>query len=432
MSPLDTEALRALCGEAQVNPRAAVEMLDEIGVSHQDCETPHAQALWAAVEASLRAGDQVDLVSILERTRASVPREFAVDILTDTSLGVTRQRLTLLREASLRRQYLDALRCVARVVTDKAQPLALAVSEAARLLSTWTDEATVLRPLDSTMAQLVDELEAVASGKRPPVLATGIDALDAVIGGMQPTLTMVGALPGVGKSALVAGVVHHLAARGVTVGFMSLEDEAAWLPRRLLALEAHVPAFVLANRRLGSNQRDRVASAWGRLNEQLRHVLVDDRPALTTADVVASARRMVSRGAKAVIIDHLGEIALQRSERHDLDIDACLRDLRAVAKTYRVPVWVLSHLRRREGLTIFDEPRASDFAFSSASERKARVALGLYREKGRDDSLSVVVMKQTQGAAGVTLSLNLDAASGVVVDTAATKEQREMYGADDE
>lgn len=423
---IDTPALRALVGEAQVDARAAIELLDETGARAEDCETSQGRALWAAVESMLRAGEPLDVVTLAARVQA--PRDWLVSVLTSPEHGVARQRLVLLRESSLRRQYLEALRCVARVVTDRAQPLSGAVAEAGKLLASWTDETAPLRSLDTSMAALVDELEAVAEGRRVGVVPTGLEALDAVIGGMQPTLTMVGALPGVGKSALVAGVAYQLARRGDTVGVLSLEDERGWLPRRLLALESSVPGFVLAFRRLADSQRERVASVWGRLQANLARVLCDDRPGLTTADVVASCRRMIARGAKAILVDHLGEIALSRSERHDLDIADCLRELRTVAKTTRVPVWVFAHLRRREGLGRFDEPRLTDFAFSAGIERMARVALGLYRAEGDGGALKVAVLKQTNGVSDVSLSLNLDVPSGVVIETAATAEQRALYG----
>lgn len=431
MKPLELESLKALACEARVSSRGAVELLDEVGASAADCESLDARALWAAVEASIRAGDALDAVTLAARC-PQVRRETVVDVVTTKAhLGVARQRLTLLRDESLRRQYLEALRQVARVVTDRAAPLANGVSEAARLLASWTDESTVLRPLDESVLTLVDEMEAVAAGTRASTLPTGLDALDSVVGGLQPTLTVVGALPGVGKSALVAGICRNLAARDTTVGLLSLEDERTWLTRRLLAHAASVPVFVLANRRLGDLQRERVNEAAPILHKQLTRVLCDDRPGLTTQEVVASARRMVSRGAKALFVDHLGEVRIERSERHDLDIADVLRELRSLAKSHRVPVVVLTHLRRREGLTITDEPRLTDFAFSSGVERMARVALGLYRGE-TDDVLRVVVLKQTQGVAGVNVTLRLAPQAGLVIDSPATQAQRALYAGEEE
>lgn len=427
-SKLELEALKALAGEASVSRESAVEALDETGACAEDCQSPEARTLWAAMEATLRGGQPLDAVSLLHRL-PTLPRAFVVEAL-DGPPGVAPQRLSLLRQESLRRQYIEALRQVARVVTDKSQPLANAVQEAGRLLASWQDETGCLRALDESMAALVADLEAAQQPGREPVLRTGLEALDAVVGGLQPTLTVIGALPGVGKSALVAGICRMLASRGVTVGVLSLEDERAWLVRRLMALAAAVPVFVLANRPLGTNQLGRVWDVAPDVQRLLSRVLVDDRQGLTTAEVVASARRMVAKGAKAVFIDHLGEVRLERTDRHDLDISDCLRELRAVAKANRVPVVVLTHLRRREGLTTSDEPRLTDFAFSSGVERMARVALGLYRSD-REDQLLCAVLKQTQGVAGVTVKLNLAAMAGVVIESEAPPAAKALYGQED-
>ena len=428
-SKLELDALKALAGEAAVSRESAVEALDETGARAEDCQSPEARALWAAVEATLRGGQPLDSVALMHRL-PTLPRGFVLEAL-DGPPGVAPQRLALLRQESLRRTYIEALRAVATVVKDRAQPLANAVAEAGRLLASWQDETGSLRALDDSMAALVDDLEAAQKSGREPVLRSGLEALDCVIGGLQPTLTVIGALPGVGKSALVAGICRLLASRGVTVGVLSLEDERSWLVRRLMALAASVPVFVLANRPLGAAQMGRVWDVGPDVQRLLAHVLCDDRQGLTTAEVVASARRMVAKGAKAIFVDHLGEVRLERSDRHDLDISDCLRELRAVAKANRVPVAVLTHLRRREGLTTSDEPRLTDFAFSSGVERMARVALGLFKGE-REDELHCAVLKQTQGLAGVTVRLRLAQMAGVVIESEATPEARKLYGGIDD
>lgn len=424
MTELELESLRALAGEVACDPKAACVILDETGVTADDLQDGHARALWAAIEAVARNNQPLDAIALSHRS--GVPSALAVDVVLHATPGLAATRFELLRAEALRRRYLEALRQVARVVTDKAQPLANAVSEAARLLATWQDERTAIRPLDDALVAMVDELEEVMLGRRAPTLKTGLEALDVVIGGLQPTLTVIGAQPGVGKSALVAGLCRQLGARGVTVGVLSLEDERGWLPRRLMAEAAQVPLHVLANSPLRDSQKIRVLDAAAPLHKSLSHVLCDDRSGLSTSEVVASARKMISRGAKAVIVDHLGEIRLERSDRHDLDIADCLRDLRTVAKTNRIPVVVFAHMKRDSDAT---DPKLGDFAFSSGVERMARVALGLYRDKS--GALRCAVLKQTQGVSGVSVALELNREAAVVVDSPATEDARRLYSQED-
>lgn len=427
--PLDISALKALCGTANLSLEEASGYLDESGATSDDVVTPALRPLWALVSERIRQRQPLDLVLIRAAMQPFGPQAvaLAVNVVGGAELGgVTLERLGAVREESLRRQYIEALRVVARSVNDRTEPLANAVSEASRLLSSWQDETASLRPLDAGFVALIDRLEAIQRGTQEPTLQTGIEALDAVIGGLQPTLTLVGALPGVGKSALVAGIIRNLAIRGLTVGLLSLEDEREWLMRRLLALEASVPVFVLANRRLSDGQLTRVNERGAAVSKLLEKILCDDRQGLTTSEVVASARRMIAKGAKAIFLDHLGEIRLERTDRHDLDIADALRELRGLAKTHHVPVVVLTHLRRRDGSAIDSEPRLTDFAFSSACERMARVALGLWRSDNTDE-LKCTVLKQTQGVPGITIDLRMATQSGVVVASPTSTAARKLY-----
>lgn len=429
MRDIELAALRALAGEAALSLKSAETCIDEASVRADDFTEPKLRALWAAMEARIRSGTQLDAVELAAKL-PHVGRDTVLDVMLTPELGTAPGRLSLVRERSLRRQYLQALRSVAKVVTDTAQPLAVAVAGAQDLLGSWTDEAAGLRAMDDSLYALLDDLDAVQLGKRATTVPTGLEALDCVIGGLQPTLTMIGALPGVGKSALVAGICSRLAKQGLKVGLVSLEDERGWLTRRLLAHESGVPVFKLANHPLNKGEMQFVADGAAALDKWLGNILCDDRAPLTTADVVNTARRMVSQGAKAVFVDHLGEVKLERSERHDLDLAEALRSLRNLAKSSRVPMVVLSHLRRREGLNVDSEPRLTDFAFSSGIERMARVALGLWKgERDGRKVLNCTVMKQTQGVSGITVSLEMNSSAGIVIDSPANAELRDLYGA---
>lgn len=424
---VEISALKAFAGEVAISPKDAAALVDDAHIQPEDFTHAHARALWGAMEAKARAGEQLDVVALSVKL-PTVPRAFVADVLLTPELGVAAQRLAVVRERSLRRQYMTTLRTVAGIVKDTTQPLASAVAGAQQLLASWQDESRGMSAMDGSLFGLLDDLEAVQMGQRATTVPTGIEALDAVIGGLQPTLTMVGALPGVGKSALVAAICRNLAQRGAKVGIVSLEDERQWLTRRLAAEAARIPVFALANRPLHRGEMERIQDAAGALHKWLGNILCDDRAPLTVDEVVATARRMVSQGAKAVLVDHLGEVKLERSERHDLDLAEALQQLRNLAKSSRVPMVVVSHLRRRDGLNVDSEPRLTDFAFSSGIERMARVALGLWRgEREGRKVLNCTVLKQTQGISGVTVSLNMNLNAGVVIHSPASEELRSIY-----
>lgn len=427
-SDLDVRAIRSFAAQCEVDVAEAVKILNETGASAADCASAKGRDLFAAMEAMARAGEQPDVATLAERCVVA-GRDFVTDTLLSSviEVGTAAQRLKLLRETSLRRQYLEALRAVAVMLKDGSQPLAHATSEAHKLLATWHTEDAGVRTLDGSVLALLDTLEAVQQGKREPTLKTGIEALDAVIGGLQPTLTVIGALPGIGKSSLIVGIARLLAARGVKTGVLSLEDEREWVTRRLLSHASGVPLFTLANEPLTRAQMLAIEGCIEGVHRLASNIICDDRHGASAAEVVESARRMISMGAKAIFVDHLGEIRLDRTDRHDLEISDALRELRGIAKVTRVPVIVATHMRRRDSLDLYKEPMLSDFAFSAGVERMARVALGLWREEGTNERINVTVLKQTQGVSGVSISLNVAAQSGVVTETAASAAAKELY-----
>jgi replicative DNA helicase len=427
--------IKAICGSYDEDRQATAALLDELKLSIEHFTKPETQALYAAIADAVRRHDAIDLVALSKQLRGRVPPAVVMDVAGSVegflNKGLLRSRVDALRDAARRRRIRETLQTVAGLLDGDTSTDAL-LGELERVTSELGATSTRgASALDGSLMGLIDRLEAVQAGRREATLETGIEALDYAIGGLQPTLTIVGALPGVGKSALFAAVARNLAARGLKVGVLSLEDEREWLTERLLAEAAGVPLFVLGNRPLTNAQMGRVNDSGAGVHEMLKNIYVDDSLAMSPAEVVASARAMVARGCRAVLVDHLGEIRLNRSERHDLDVQEALQDLRGIAKTYRVPVVVACHLRRREGLNIDSIPRLTDFAFSAAIERCARVALGLFRPKGDvpdEVVMGIEVLKQTKGPANFNFRLNVGRLSGTVVATPVSAAMRAEFG----
>jgi replicative DNA helicase len=404
-----------------------VNILDELRIEPTDFRERKHQALFVALAETLRSGRQPEVVSLSRACASDTPRELVLDVLTNWELGVARDRLSTLKSTSRRADVAAKLLGLLELARAPGQLDSL-VGEIHRVLAGLTAETDTTRTSEPDVLAHVQRVEAVQRGERPPVLASGITALDFVVGGLQPTLTIVGAMPGVGKSALLATIINNLASRKERVGLLSLEDERNWVANRLISEASDIPVFVLGNRALTPFQLERYGAATQRVYETLRHVVIEDTHGLTPQQVVASARQMVAMGCRAVLVDHLGEVRLERTDRHDLDIAEALSALRGISKQYRVPVVVACHLRRRDGLDIDKPPRLSDFAFSAAVERMARVALGLYRDTSEPKrKLGVAVLKQTNGPADFAFSLNMHERSGTVAPTEPTTAMRQKY-----
>lgn len=401
--------LKAIVGAAYVSITDAISQVDASGVSSGDFVEPGANAAFGAILAAMRMGRFPDTLSLISACGVNADRELIADVMSNWEPGKAPERLAVLREMGRRRALISSLRSLWALATSDAS-YASALGESLRVLGALEEPASELRTLDSELIGLVDEVEAIYDGRAATTLRTGIEALDNVIGGLQPTLTILGAEPGAGKSALMARIIRNIAERGTKVGVFSLEDQSRWLVRRMVSETSRVPVFVLQNRKLTEHQRDAFGTGADKVHELARNVVVEDRKGLGSKDIVAMARVMVARhGVKAIFIDHLGEIRMQRTERHDRDIGDVLRELRGIADMHRVPIVVLCHVRRREG--VGEEPRLTDFAFSADVERTARVALALV--KPDEARQGIHVLKQTSGQAGMAVWLDFDGPSAM-------------------
>jgi replicative DNA helicase len=406
--------LKAIAGDATVSVEDALARLDRHKATELDFVDLKARAMFAGMVAALRNGRRLEPVTLMAAMGNDAPRALVLEVLTNYELGVSEERLEALREASRRRALVRQLEAMA--ATARNAPYAHAFEEAQRMLNELETPQAEMRTLETEMAGLVDEVQAIYEGRAEPTLTTGIPTLDDVIGGLQPTLTILGAEPGAGKSALMARIVRNIAERGERVGVFSLEDQSRWMVRRMVAESSAIPTFVLMNKRLTDFQLERFGDGHNRVGEFARHIIVEDRKGLTAKDITAGARVMVARyGVKAIFVDHLGEIRINRTERHDRDIGDVLRELRGIADVHRVPIVVLCHVKRREG--VGEEPRLTDFAFSADVERTARVALALV--KPAEDRQGVHVLKQTSGQKDVAVWLRFNAPAAMSTNEAA-------------
>lgn len=275
---------------------------------------------------------------------------------------------------------------------------------------------------DQTLLALEARFTRAENGETERIIPTGITALDKEIGGLQSTLTIIGGLPGSGKSALVATILENLLQRGVRCGLFGLEDGTTWLHERLIAKRANIPLSAIKSGRFTKEQAVRVQNSSAQIHAYVKD-LAEWCPRNGRAkpeDIVAMARNWVlNHGIKAIFVDHIGEIEHSRSrERFDLGIDETLAHLRGIAIRYDVAVVVAAHLRRdadkRGSGREAGAPLLSDFAESAYIERKARLALGVWGNPATPDLACVTILKNTSGPAGATLGLSRELEAAMI------------------
>lgn len=230
---------------------------------------------------------------------------------------------------------------------------------------------------------------------------TGWGVLDNFIGGFRPgDLYVLGARPGVGKSVVALNLAAALAARGITVGFASLEMSAGELEKRLLSAEASVHLASVLDARVGASEWERLEAVRGRV-AGMRLSFFDGAASL--AQVLSYARTLHREGGLGLlVVDYLQLLAGDgRAENRQVEVSQFSRALKLLARELQIPVLALSQLNRGPAARKGGEPLISDLRESGSLEQDASVVLLLHRDEERAASkLKVIVAKNRHGRSG--------------------------------
>lgn len=247
--------------------------------------------------------------------------------------------------------------------------------------------------------------------------STGLTDLDQHLLGMRPgDLVMVAGRPSMGKTAFAQRLALGCAASG-NVAFFSLEMPRAQIYSRFVAMLGGVSMEALnapTPERVQEDDWERITRATATIKSL--PIFIDDRAALTTGQIRATARRLHrQQPLSAVIVDYLQLITGGNRDNRNLQVGEYTKALKALAKELGCPVIVLAQLNRGLEARTDKRPRMSDLRDSGEIEQDADTILMLYRDEVyHDDSpeqgtAEILVTKQRNGAIGtVRTAFKLD------------------------
>ena len=211
-------------------------------------------------------------------------------------------------------------------------------------------------------------------------IPTGFSELDKIITGLNRSdLIIVGARPGMGKTAFALNIARNVAVQSSkTVCFFSLEMSRDQLAQRLLSSEAMIESGKL---RTG----DLTLDEWTRLTQASQNLAgtdlyIDETSGITVPEMKAKLRRM--KKVDLVIIDYLGLMqSAKRTENRVQEVSDITRNLKIMAKDLGVPVIVCAQLGRgTEVKGKSHKPALSDLRESGSIEQDADIVLFMYRD----------------------------------------------------
>lgn len=253
-----------------------------------------------------------------------------------------------------------------------------------RLMMTQaTNEKVGARHLADISIVAIEQAEtAYKAGGAITGVPTGLIDLDAVLGGLAKSdLCIIGGRPSMGKTVLGVNIGINAAKAGHKTAVFSLEMSGEQLAMRFLAGETGVTTDAMRRGSLCDYDFDRLNQSVHRTREM--PLFIDDRPALTVAEIRAAAEDIQRQhGLDLIVIDYLGLVRPDKQrESRVVDITDVSAGLKGIAKHFNVPVVCLAQLSRQVEQRDDKRPMLSDLRDSGAIEQDADQVIFVYREE---------------------------------------------------
>ena len=232
---------------------------------------------------------------------------------------------------------------------------------------------------------------------------TGFSKLDEILGGLQGgDITIIGARPSVGKSALATQMISQIAESGKKVGYFNPEMTDSQVYERFVSrlTEIQIMRLRKANGFIGNEKE-----IFDKANETLENYnLVISTGSKSDGDIKNECRH---QEFDVIIIDYLQLItSSKKCESRRVEVGAVSRSLKKLAMELDVPIIILSQLNRSSEFTPTKEPDMSDLRETGDIEQDASNIILLWRlsddKADRDKSKlrGLKVEKNRQGELG--------------------------------
>ncbi len=405
----------AVVGTMLLRPETIPDLADL--VSETDFYSPKLRAVFRAMVAVFDRKEPIDIVTVEAQLRQSGDLALAGGLL---GLGELTDRNVTGSGVQHHLHHARQVRCYAAVrelgqraaeVSEDCRDLKLPPREILEAASErLAPQIAIDAEIEPTASVVHRSFRGVVRRKEGFMgVQTGISDLDVMLLGMDPgTLYVVGARPGIGKTAFYTSMARWNAKRGVPSAMLSVEMPTAQVVERLLCADSGVDNQRVRAGVIDHQEMGRMISAADRL-VSMPLAIVGDMVGPKMAQIRAKARawrRMHPLASQAVLgIDYLGLIHGEGDTAEERIAYVC-RSCKELAQELRIPIVLLAQLNRAVEARNEHRPRMSDLRGSGAIEQDADGILFLYRgAMSGDDSMAkdeaeIIVEKHRHGPTG--------------------------------
>lgn len=225
---------------------------------------------------------------------------------------------------------------------------------------------------------------------------TGFSKTDAILKGMWGgNLCVVGARPGVGKTAFAISLAVNAAKRGHKVLIYSLEMLADEVVERMIAQNGVTMDELIDMDAQNAATMRKMNGASANISSL--PIFINDDPSTTVSRIRAQAAQIPD--LHMIIVDFL---TLMRSDRRydnrNLEVGAISRELKLLAAELQIPVIALAQLSRNKDED--EMPTLRDLRDSGEIEQNANKVMLLWNADKESGMVGLYIAKNRRGATG--------------------------------
>ena len=253
-----------------------------------------------------------------------------------------------------------------------------------------------IKDLESLFYESLEENEVVKTGKF---------RLDKYLKFTKRDLHVIGARPGVGKSAFALYIALMMAqfSRGL---FFSLEMPLKQIAQRIISNQTRIELDKLTNKEkfkeLTTDEKELVNVLFKKLLRKSNLILYDGNFKIDELEEYIKNEKEIN-GLDYIVVDYLQLVKSSKSSRYEQITDVSIR-LKQIAKDYDIAVIALSQLSREIEKRADKDIYLADFRESGQIEQDASTILGLTTEPTTTEYkalMKVQILKNRQGQLGV-------------------------------
>lgn len=238
--------------------------------------------------------------------------------------------------------------------------------------------------LQDAMIDAYEHLERVAKGEVKSI-KTGITSLDWVTGGIfDGELTIIGARPAVGKSALGLQIALECGRQGKHACVASLEMTGRQLAQRVLSSGGMVDGMRMRTGALDANDWALMGNALSKHGETPVHLLSGIRYA---EDLRMEVQKKVDKGeCSLLVVDYLQLLNVRKRTSGDTErVGAVSRAMKALTLEFGIPVIALAQVNRKSENGAKTAPSMSELRSSGEIEQDADTVILLHKPENTGD-----------------------------------------------